>query len=110
MGSFIVQEKQEIRKYLDETFVEQLRAIKFPDSSNFTCVNDAHQDFVTSFLSEINFVAPIRTLRVKSITKTRFDIDVLNAIRNCDKHYRKFNRSGKEIDKDEGEQSSYLKK
>ena len=30
------------KKYADETFVEQLRAIKFPDSSNFTCVNDAH--------------------------------------------------------------------
>ena len=30
------------KKYADETFVEQLRAIKFPDSSSFTCVNDAH--------------------------------------------------------------------
>ena len=110
MGSFIVLEKHEIKKYSDETFVEQLRAIRFPDRSNFTCVNDAHQDFVTNFVSEINFVAPIRTLRVKSITKTRFDNDVLNAIRNLDKHYRKFNRSGKEIDKDKREQSSYLKK
>ena len=64
-----------------------------------TCVNNVYQEFVTKLLSVINFVAPIRTLRVKSNTKPWFDIDVLNAIRNCDKHYRKFKRSAKEIDK-----------
>ena len=64
-----------------------------------TCVNNAYQEFVTKSLSVIDFVAPIRTLRVKSNTKPWFDIDVLNAIRNCDKHYRKFKRSGKKIDK-----------
>ena len=37
-------------------------------------------------LSVIDFVEPIRALRVKS----RFDIDVLNAIQNPDKHYKKF--------------------
>ena len=41
-----------------------------------------HQEFVTTFLSVINFVAPIRTLRVKSNTKCWFDIDLSNAIRN----------------------------
>ena len=78
-----------MKSYLDETFVEKLRAIKFPDYSNHTCVNDAYQDFVTKFLSVIDFVAPIRTLRVKSNTKPWFDTNVLNAIRNRDKHYRK---------------------
>ena len=44
----------------------------------------------------------IRTkgLRVKSNIKTWFDIDVLNAIRNRDKHYKKFKQSGRETDKD----------
>ena len=88
-----------IKNYSDKIFVEQLRAVKFPDYSNYTCVNDAYQDFVTKFLSVIDFVAPIRTLGAKSGTKPWFDIDVLNAIRNSDKHNRKFKQSGKETDK-----------
>ena len=31
----------------------QLRSIKFPDYSNYTCESDAHQEFI------INFAAPI---------------------------------------------------
>ena len=50
-------------------------------------------------LSVIDFVAPTRTWRVKVNTKLWFDIDVLNAIRNRDKHYKKFEWLGKEIDK-----------
>ena len=45
-----------------EIFAEQLRAIRFTDYSNYTCVNDAYQDFVKKFLYVIDFVAPIRTL------------------------------------------------
>ena len=79
--------------------MEQLRSIKFPDYSNYTCVNDAYQDFVTNFLSVIDFLALVRALRVKSNTKSWFDIDILNTIRNHDKYKKKFKRSGKEIDK-----------
>ena len=67
---------------------------------NYTCVNDVYQDFVTNVLSVIDFIVPVRTLSVKSNTKPWLDIDVLNAIRKRDKHYRKFKRSGKETDKD----------
>ena len=88
-----------MKNYLDEIFVEQSRAIKFPVYSNQTCVNDPYQDFVTKFFSVIGFVAPIRILRGKSNTKPWFDIDVLNAMRNLDKHYRKFKQSANEIDK-----------
>ena len=35
---------------------------------------------------------------MKSIRKPYFDIDVLNAIKNCDKHYEILELSGKEID------------
>ena len=37
---------------------------------------------------------------MKSNTKPWFDIDVLNTIRNLDKHYEKFKQSGRETDKD----------
>ena len=66
---------------------------------NYTCVNDVYQDFVTNVLSVIDFIVPVRTLSIKSNTKPWLDIDVLNAIRNRDKHCRKFKRSGKETDK-----------
>ena len=49
--------------------MEQLRAVKFPDYSNYECVNDAYQGFVTKFLSVTDFVAPVTTLRVKSNAK-----------------------------------------
>ena len=80
--------------------MEQLRTIKFPGYSNYICVNDAYQDFVTKFLSVIDFVVLIGTLIVKYTAKLSLDIDILNAIRKNDKHCKKFKRSGKEIDKD----------
>ena len=36
---------------------------------------------------------------MKPNTKPWFNIDILNAIQNRDNHYKKFKRSGKEIDK-----------
>ena len=51
-----------------------------------------------SFYLEL-IVSPIRTLRVKSNTKPWFGINVF-AIRNRDKHYKKFKQSGRETDKD----------
>ena len=89
-----------MKNYSDEIFLDKLRSIKFPDYSNHTCVNHAHQDFITKFLSAVDFVSPIRTLRVKFNPKPWFDIYVLNAIRNSDKHYKKFKQSGRETDKD----------
>ena len=62
-------------------------------------MNDFYQDFVAKFLSVIGFVPPIGTLSIKSNTKPLFDIDVLNAMRNRDKHHKKSKRSGKEIEK-----------
>ena len=44
--------------------------------------------FVVKFLSEINFVAPIKAQRVKSNTKPWFNIDFLNAIWNREKYYK----------------------
>ena len=57
-------------------------------------MNDAYQDVVTKFLCIVDFVAPIRTLKVKSRTKPYFDIDYLNVIRNRDKHYKKIQSIG----------------
>ena len=88
-----------IKNYSDETFVDKLRSIKFPDYSNHSCVNHAYQDFVTKFLSAVGSVSPTRTLRVKFNTKPWFGIDILNALRNRDKHYKKFKQLGRETDK-----------
>ena len=60
--------------------MDKLRSIKFFDYSNHTCVNNAYQDFVTKFLSAVDSISPIRTLRVKSNTKPWFDIDILKML------------------------------
>ena len=82
-----------------EIFVEELISVKYPDYSNHTCVNDAYQDFATKSLSVVNFVVPIRTLRVKPNIKPWFDIDILNDFLNFYTNYKKYKRSGKEINK-----------
>ena len=82
----------------DEILVDKLRSTKFPDYSNHTYENDVYKGFVTKFSSPVD--SPIRTLRVKSNTKPWFYIDVLNATRNCDKLYKKYEQSYKEINKD----------
>ena len=63
--------KRSMKNYSEGIFAEQLRTIKFLDYSNYTCVNNAYKDFVTKFLSVINFVAPIRTLRILTGKKHR---------------------------------------
>ena len=80
--------------------MEKLESVKFSDYSNYTCVNDAYQDFGVKFLFVIDFVAQVRTLRAKYNTKPWFDVNVLDVIWNHDKRYKKFKRSGKEIDED----------
>ena len=50
-----------MKNYFDEISVEQLRAIKFLDYSNYTRLKDAYQDFLMKLLSVNDFVAPIRT-------------------------------------------------
>lgn len=75
------------------------------------CVNSTYWDCVITLLSAVNSVPPIRTLKVKSTTKPWFDIDVLNAVQNCDKNHKTFSRSGKGIDNDNFEKVKfYLKK
>ena len=64
----------------DDIFADKLRLIKFLGYSNHTSVNDVYQYFVTKFLSAVDSVSSIRTLRVKSNTKLFFNIDVSNAI------------------------------
>ena len=73
-------------------------------------MNEDYQNFVTKILFEVDFVAPIKTLRVKSNTNYWFDIDVLNATGNRDKQYKKFKTSGKEIDKDSFNSANFLLK
>ena len=81
MSSFIVQEKRHFLKlnktykisiksmknYSDKLFLEQLRSIKFPDNPNKTYLHEPYQDVVTKFLSAIDFVAQIITLRTSKL-------------------------------------------
>ena len=54
---------------------------------------------VFKFLSVVDFVAPIKTLRVKTNTKPWFDTDVLNAIQNCVQHQKNLNDQARKLTK-----------
>ena len=69
--------------------MEKLRSIEFPNNSKHICVNNAYQDY--------HSVAPIQTIRVKTNTKSWLDIEVLNPIRNHDKHYKKLKNQAKKL-------------
>ena len=84
-----------MKNYSDEIFMDKLRSIEFSDYWNHICVNHLYQDFFTKFLSAFDSVSTIRTLTVKSNTELWFDIAVLNAFQNRDKHYKKFKQSGR---------------
>ena len=43
-------------------FLEKLRSTEFPDYSNCVSVDNAYQDFVSTFLHVVNSFAPIKTL------------------------------------------------
>ena len=86
-----------MKSYSDEIFKGKLRSIKFPDYSNHICVNDAYQDFFIKFLSTVDSVLPIRTLRVKSNIKPWFDIDVLNAFKTVISTIKNSNNQAREL-------------
>ena len=74
--------------------------VNFSDYVNYTCVNAAYKDFTSKFLSTVDSVAPIRTVRVKANTKPWFDNEVLIAIRYRDKLYKRCKQTGTEDDID----------
>ena len=71
-----------IKNYSYEMFVDKLSSKKFSDYLNHTRANDAYQDFVTEFLSAVDSVSSVRTLRVKS------DFNALNTVRTRNKRYK----------------------
>ena len=71
-------------------------------------MNDGYQDFATNFLTAVDFVALIRTLRTKSNTKLWPDIDVLNNIQNCNNQYEKLKQSSKDIDEGDFKCAKFL--
>ena len=78
-----------------------LREIVFPKYLTYTCVNDAYSDFIYRFVDAINFIAPLKKIRVKANSKPSFDNQIVSAIHRRDKLCKKFEHSGLETDKDD---------
>ena len=72
-----------MNKCSDAILVNILRSLKFRDYSNLDCVNE-YQECVSKFLSAVDSVASIWTLRVKFNAKPMFDIVILKAFWNLD--------------------------
>ena len=90
-----------LKRYSAETFLKILREIVFPNYLTYTCVNDAYSDFIYRFVDAINFIAPLKKIRVKANSKPSFDNQIVSAIHRRDKLCKKFEHSGLETDKDD---------
>ena len=99
-----------MKKYSVDIFEQKLNAADFPDTSNYTCVNAAYNDFISIFLSVIDSIAPLKSVRVKSNTKPWFDTEIFDAIQVRDKAYKRYKRFGKETDKDSFKNARFLLK
>ena len=49
-----------MRNYTNESFLEKLGDVEFPDYSNFDCVNEAYNNFITKLMNVIDKIAPIK--------------------------------------------------
>ena len=73
-----------MKNYSDEIFMDKLRTIKFPDDSDYTCVNDLMptRTLLVSFYLQSILFHPLELI------KSGFDFNILNAIRKRDKYYK----------------------
>ena len=76
--------------YSEDSYVEKLKEIDFPDYSNFT---EAYSDFTGKVASVIDEIAPIKEVRVKSNSQDWFDAEINEEIERQDKLLTKFKKS-----------------
>ena len=72
-----------MNKCSDKILVNILRSLKFRDYSNLDCVNE-YPEGVSKFLSAVDSVASMWTLRGNCNAKPMFDIVILKAFWNLD--------------------------
>ena len=69
-----------MKTYIKESLIEKLGEIEFPNYSNFECVNDAYNNFLTKVMDVIDKIAPLKEIRIKGNSKAWFGSDVMEHI------------------------------
>ena len=71
-----------------------------PNYETFSNINAAYADFIGKFMSVINKIAPIKTIRAKNHTEEWLDGEILDSILVRDKAFQKFKNSKLQVDKE----------
>ena len=69
------------------------------NSLTYACVNDADSDFIYTFAEATNFIVSAKRIGVKANSKPWFDNQIISAIQQRDKFFKKFKHSDLETDK-----------
>ena len=88
------------KHYSADLFKETLTSRNFPNYLNFNDATEAYDDFIQKIMVGIDKVAPIKERRIKHNSQERFDGEISEAIKNCDKLLKKFKKSRLHIDKE----------
>ena len=87
-----------LKNYDKDVYLEKLKDIKLPELDERSNLDEIYNIFVTQFSKIIDYVAPLREIRVKNNTPDWFDGEIMDKIRNRDKLNRKFKLSKSEED------------
>ena len=88
------------KHYSADLFKETLASIGFPNYRNFNDATEAYDDFIQKIMIAVDKVAPIKESRIKYNSQEWFDDEISEAIKNCDKLLKKFEKSRLHIDKE----------
>ena len=86
--------------YTIDLFEQELSKLDFPNYQNFNDISEAYNDFIQKIMSVIDKVTPMKERWVKQNSQERFDGEIADEIKNCNRLFKKFKKSKLLIDKD----------
>ena len=87
-----------LKNYTPEAFHEKLCDANWRPCFMSTCVNTAWKSFQTIFLNVLDDIAPIKEIRLKQRTEPWMSSEILQMIKERDKHLQHFRKFGKSDD------------
>ena len=87
-----------LKNYTPEAFHEKLCDANWRPCFMSTCVNIAWKSFQTIFLNVLDDIAPIKEIRLKQRTEPWMSSEILQMIKERDKHLQHFRKFGKSDD------------
>ena len=86
------------KNYDKDAYLERLKGINLPDFDESRNIDEIYNNFIIELSKIIDYVAPLREIRVKNKTPDWFDGTIMDEIRTRDKLHRKFINTKLEVD------------